>query len=161
LDADNTLYDDGKNIEENNPIKEIIINLLKADENLNISILTAAGYPNKPERYEERFEFLLKDLSKCEKKIRERFFVIGGECNYCFQVDENGKLVVLEDKLWKTEEQLSWKEEDIQKFLNDCKNLMEEASKELGIFEKYTFLMKVKYYKIKNRKKLLAFFQKI
>jgi IMP and pyridine-specific 5'-nucleotidase len=106
LDADGTLYDDGKCIDENNPIKDIIIELLKEDPKLNISILTAAGYPNRPDLYEQRFLFLLKDLEKCEKNIRDRFFVVGGECNYCFKINSSGKLEELEGKLWKTKEQL-------------------------------------------------------
>jgi hypothetical protein len=44
-----TLYDDGANIDEKNPVKKVIVNLLQTNPDLNIAIITAV--------------FFLKDLN--------------------------------------------------------------------------------------------------
>jgi IMP and pyridine-specific 5'-nucleotidase len=142
LDADGTLYEDGDNIEEHNPVKNVIIELLKQKPDLNIAVITAAGYPHQPERYEQRFEYLIKDLSKCDKSIYSRFHIMGGECNYLFTPNAHGKLDESQDNDWKIDEMKSWKTEDIEEFLGKVKTMIEETAKDLQMDHKYKFVLK-------------------
>lgn len=142
LDADGTLYEDGANIDENNTVKDVIVELLKAKTDLQICIITAAGYHHQSERYEQRFDHLIKDLSKCDKSVYTRFFVMGGECNYCFVPNEKGKLDELKDDEWKTQEMKSWKEDDIKEFLGRVKESILEGAKELNLDYKYKLIEK-------------------
>eukprot|EP01080_Neovahlkampfia_damariscottae_P008363 gene8363-188_t len=142
LDADGTLYEDGDNIDETNPVKKVIINLLEANPNLNIAIITAAGYHHQATRYEQRFEHLLQDLSKCDESVRKRFFVMGGECNYCFCPNEKGKLDELKDDEWKLDEMKQWKEEEIEKFLKDVCDKITKVADDINLSYKYKLIKK-------------------
>jgi hypothetical protein len=73
-----------------------------------VAVVTAAGYPGKPERYAARLRGLLDGmrerrspkqvprarppgardaLTACgSAQVRERFLCMGGECNYLFRV---------------------------------------------------------------------------
>jgi IMP and pyridine-specific 5'-nucleotidase len=48
FDADGTLYEDGRNMEENSKMIDLIIQLISLG--VNVAIVTAAGYPGHPER---------------------------------------------------------------------------------------------------------------
>lgn len=103
-----TLYDDGKDFEHDSGLVNLLVKLL--EHNLNVCVVTAAGYPGDASRYEERLSGLLKGFenARLSKNICEKFFVlgelinkilrfliglklliaysfIGGECNYLFQ----------------------------------------------------------------------------
>lgn len=142
LDADGTLYEDGENIEHHNPVKNVIIDLLIKKPDLSIAVITAAGYHHQPEKYEQRFEHLIKDLSKCDKSVYSRFFIMGGECNYCFTPNSEGKLDELHDDDWKSEEIKSWTREDIDDFLAKAKQCIYETACELKVDHKYKFVLK-------------------
>lgn len=59
-------------------------------------MVTAAGYPNDPTRYEQRLSGLLKGFRErnLSEDILGRFFVLGGECNFLFQCATGAKLKV-------------------------------------------------------------------
>ena len=61
---------------------------------VNVAIITAAGYPGQVGRYEERLEGLLQVFSNLEvpEETLERFYIMGGECNYLLKIDSNYKL---------------------------------------------------------------------
>jgi hypothetical protein len=64
FDADGTLYADGAHMEQDNQMIGHIINLMRSD--VYVGIVTAAGYPGQPDRFEQRMAGLLKafqDLS--------------------------------------------------------------------------------------------------
>jgi hypothetical protein len=44
LNSLGTLYDDGANIDEKNPVKKVIVNLLQTNPDLNIAIITAVFF---------------------------------------------------------------------------------------------------------------------
>jgi exonuclease III len=64
----------------------------------------SAGYPHQPEKYQHRFEGLILNLQQEDPEIRKKFYVIGGECNYCFQSTDSGTLQELPDEAWKSPE---------------------------------------------------------
>lgn len=84
-DGDMTLYDDGTSFTENSPLIPLLISLMRAG--LRVAIVTAAGYPGDAGKYEERLMGLLRvfDQQKLSEKLLERFYVLGGECNYLFR----------------------------------------------------------------------------
>lgn len=82
----------------------MIVELLRKVPYLNIAIVTAAGYHHNTEKYEQRFGKLIKALAKEKKDVRTRMWIIGGEANYCFKCNSEGRLFELEDHEWKTKE---------------------------------------------------------
>lgn len=94
FDGDQTLYDDGKDFGHDSALVDILIKLL--EKNVAVAVVTAAGYPNEPLKYEKRLTGLLHKFkdSKLTPAQLSRFYVLGGECNYLFSYDsEIGHLV--------------------------------------------------------------------
>ena len=85
FDGDMTLYADGSNFPADSKLVKSIIEVLNSGT--KVALVTAAGYPNDPKRYEQRLEGLLAGFknSQVEPKKLEQFFVLGGECNYLFK----------------------------------------------------------------------------
>lgn len=56
---------------------------------IHVAVVTAAGYPGKPDRYAARFKGLLDTMKERQypKEITDKFVVMGGECNYLFKVN--------------------------------------------------------------------------
>ncbi|KAG0359512.1 IMP 5'-nucleotidase [Podila minutissima] len=126
FDGDMTLYDDGTSFTENSPLIPLLIALMRAG--LHVAIVTAAGYPGDAVKYEERLAGLLRrfDMEKLSEKLLERFYVLGGECNYLFRCgwkqNEAGQSVVgltyIQPESYQPDEMLAWKHEDIQELLD-------------------------------------------
>ena len=72
-----TLYDDGKDFEHDSALVNLLMSLLKY--NLNVCVVTAAGYPGDASRYEQRLSGLLKGFEDAQlsKNMCEKFFVLG------------------------------------------------------------------------------------
>jgi IMP and pyridine-specific 5'-nucleotidase len=87
FDGDETLYADGKNFAQSDAQKlaRYIEKLLSSG--IGVALVTAAGYKGAPEKYETRLDGLLHYLAvhKVTDTALERFFVVGGECNYLFE----------------------------------------------------------------------------
>ncbi|CAG8590539.1 861_t:CDS:10, partial [Diversispora eburnea] len=68
-DGDMTLYDDGKDFEQDSELVNLLVRLLKCD--LIVCVVTAAGYSGDSERYEQRLSGLLKGFqtAKLPKEI--------------------------------------------------------------------------------------------
>ncbi|KAH7042421.1 IMP-specific 5-nucleotidase [Linnemannia elongata] len=127
FDGDMTLYDDGTSFTENSPLIPLLISLMRAG--LRVAIVTAAGYPGDAGKYEERLMGLLRvfDQQKLSEKLLERFYVLGGECNYLFRCgwkksDATGEPVVgltyIHPESYQPSDMLAWKHEDIQELLD-------------------------------------------
>ncbi|KAF9428195.1 IMP 5'-nucleotidase [Podila epigama] len=127
FDGDMTLYDDGTSFTETSPLIPLLIMLMRAG--LHVAIVTAAGYPGDASKYEERLAGLLKrfDQEQLSEKMLERFYVLGGECNYLFRCgwkkdEATDKSVVgltyIVPESYQPEEMLAWKPEDIQELLD-------------------------------------------
>ena len=72
-----TLYDDGQDFEHDSGLVNLLVKLL--GHNLNVCVVTAAGYPGDASRYEQRLSGLLKgfEIAQLPKNICEKFFVLG------------------------------------------------------------------------------------
>jgi IMP and pyridine-specific 5'-nucleotidase len=89
FDGDQTLYNDGGNLEDNQEIIGGIIKLLR--HNVKVAVVTAAGYGLVGAKYAVRFQGLL-DVFQREKLTQaeiESFYVVGGECNYLLKATPN------------------------------------------------------------------------
>ena len=86
FDADDTIYDHGMDLEEGAWLVDALATLMEAGT--YIAVVTAAGYPGKPERYAARFRGLLEyfKAKKSPKEVTDRFLCVGGECNFLFRV---------------------------------------------------------------------------
>lgn len=133
FDADGTLYADGHHIQGDNKMIGHIVKLMQ--HGAHVAIVTAAGYPGNTLKFENRIAGLLegfKDLG-LPPSITKFFHVMGGECNYLLRVDNNYHLEFVEDKLWKSEDMFLWKEQDIQKLLDDAECALRSASARLHL----------------------------
>ncbi|KAL6780644.1 hypothetical protein ACKKBF_B12340 [Auxenochlorella protothecoides x Auxenochlorella symbiontica] len=130
FDADGTLYADGAHMQHDNEMIGHVIDLMRAG--VHVAIVTAAGYPNEPERFEERFDGLLAALRYQPKAVVNRFHVMGGECNYLLRVDR-GRLAFVPDSEWKSEFMASWREDDIHELLETAERLLLEGAERLRL----------------------------
>jgi IMP and pyridine-specific 5'-nucleotidase len=85
FDGDQTLYEDGGNFAQDSPLVSDLIQLI--NKGIRVALVTAAGYPGQPERYEGRLAGLLAEMTarELDEEVASRFFVVGGECNYLFR----------------------------------------------------------------------------
>ncbi|KAF8932422.1 IMP-specific 5-nucleotidase [Dissophora ornata] len=127
FDGDMTLYDDGTSFTDSSPLIPLLITLMRAG--LRVAIVTAAGYPGDAAKYEERLAGLLRSFqtNKLSEKLLERFYVLGGECNYLFRCgwkksDATGESVVgltyIQPESYQPADMLAWRDEDIQELLD-------------------------------------------
>uniref|UniRef100_A0A383VVS2 IMP-specific 5'-nucleotidase 1 n=2 Tax=Tetradesmus obliquus TaxID=3088 RepID=A0A383VVS2_TETOB len=132
FDADGTLYADGHHIEQDNEMIEIFVTLMKS--NIDVGIVTAAGYPGEAAKFESRIQGLLAAFSKYKlpATITNRFHLMGGECNYLLRVNPVSKqLEFVPDDEWMTPEMLAWDEEDIKELLDDAQVHLTEGAARL------------------------------
>eukprot|EP00216_Chloropicon_sp_CCMP2111_P004772 CAMPEP_0198237228 /NCGR_PEP_ID=MMETSP1446-20131203/3070_1 /TAXON_ID=1461542 ORGANISM="Unidentified sp, Strain CCMP2111" /NCGR_SAMPLE_ID=MMETSP1446 /ASSEMBLY_ACC=CAM_ASM_001112 /LENGTH=389 /DNA_ID=CAMNT_0043919305 /DNA_START=323 /DNA_END=1492 /DNA_ORIENTATION=- len=128
FDADGTLYKDGQHLKNNSAMVELLIGLLQQE--VNVAIITAAGYPGQESRFEERFSGLLKafrDLN-LSASVLKRFYVMGGECNYLLKVDRDYRLRFVDRAEWASDALLSFEEGDITALLDNAQDLLLETA---------------------------------
>ncbi|GLC52785.1 hypothetical protein PLESTB_000668100 [Pleodorina starrii] len=134
FDADGTLYADGAHMEQDNQMIAHIINLMRS--NVQVAIVTAAGYPGEPDKFEKRVMGLLEAFRKLKlpAEVTSRFHIMGGECNYLLRVRPVDKrLEFVPDEEWKTATMQSWREEDITALLDEGEAMLQEGAKRLNL----------------------------
>lgn len=134
FDADGTLYADGAHMKHDNDMIRLIIQLMRA--NIHVAIVTAAGYPGAPERFEHRVHGLLAAFRSLDlpKEVTDRFHIMGGECNYLLRVaGPDRRLEFVPDKEWKSEFMMSWTQKDMQRLLSDAEALLLEGATRLRL----------------------------
>jgi IMP and pyridine-specific 5'-nucleotidase len=135
FDADDTIYEDGGTISATSGMVKVIVELLR--RGVVVSLVTAAGYPGNPGRYEERLRGILDALESCTKEERARFLVMGGECNYLLETYTKascGGKVFLRDidgHLWKDGRGVRWLEDDITELLDSAEKTLRETTQVL------------------------------
>jgi len=122
FDGDQTLYEDQRNLE--NPDSDMV-NMLVAllEHGVYVAVVTAAGYPNQPERYEARLTGLLRrfEQDRAPEELTSRFFVLGGECNYLIRCTAEYRLAQVPEQQFQTPEILSWPAESITQLIQVAK----------------------------------------
>ncbi|GAB4818971.1 hypothetical protein N2152v2_006017 [Parachlorella kessleri] len=134
FDADGTLYADGAHMEHDNEMIRHIIGLMRS--NVHVAIVTAAGYPGSPERFEQRVEGLLAAFRQLNlpQSITDRFHIMGGECNYLLRVAyPSRRLEFVPDEEWKSPYMMSWQEGDIRRLLDEAEASLLEGAKRLRL----------------------------
>ncbi|KAG0231484.1 IMP 5'-nucleotidase [Actinomortierella wolfii] len=141
FDGDMTLYDDGMSFSESSPLIASLITLMRA--NLRVAIVTAAGYPGDASKYEERLAGLLSAFTaqNLPEEMLQRFFVLGGECNYLFHCGwktlDNGQravgLTYVEPETYQPAEMLAWSQEDIQELLDVAEENLRRCVKAMNL----------------------------
>ncbi|PSC72200.1 IMP-specific 5-nucleotidase [Micractinium conductrix] len=133
FDADGTLYADGAHIEHDNEMIRHIVSLMRS--NVHVAIVTAAGYPGAPERFEQRVEGLLAAFRQLQlpKHITDRFHIMGGECNYLLRVNAEKRLEFVPDEEWKSLVMKAWTEAQCQRLLDSAERLLLEGAHRLRL----------------------------
>ena len=145
FDGDMTLYADGKDFSRDSHLVELLIGLL--EKKLYVAIVTAAGYPGDASRYEQRLSGLLDGFkaSKLPKECLERFFVLGGECNYLFRYDPSTHhLLYIHPEEYQSANVKLWSQagDEVSKFLDVAESNLTEVAKEMGIHERVRIIRK-------------------
>lgn len=136
FDADDTIYEDGGIISKSSRMVQVIIELLH--RGIVVSLVTAAGYPDNPGRYEERLRGILDALEDVTMEERARFLVMGGECNYLFETHTNKTtgfvgLREIDGVLWKDGRGERWPEEQVTALLDAAEVVLKETIKDLHL----------------------------
>ncbi|OWZ20209.1 IMP-specific 5'-nucleotidase [Phytophthora megakarya] len=136
FDADDTIYEDGGSISKSSRMVQIIVELLR--RGVVVSLVTAAGYPGNPGRYEQRLRGILDALGEVTMEERARFLVMGGECNYLFEThtDKATGLVGLrqiDGAVWKDGRGERWPEEEVTALLDAAEGVLEETIEALHL----------------------------
>jgi len=134
FDADGTLYADGEHFEQDNAMIAHIINLMRS--NVQVAIVTAAGYPGEAHKFERRLSGLLEAFRalKLPAEITNKFHIMGGECNYLLRVTPDTKrLEFVAEESWKTPVMKGWNEQDIQAMLKEAEGILVEGAKRLNL----------------------------
>ena len=131
FDADGTLYADGKHFEEDNQMIDKILQLMEIG--VHVAIVTAAGYPDDAKRFEGRLRGLLDsfEAQQLSEEVRGRFHVMGGECNYLLEVNENFELEFIDTEVWRDADpdtrRLYWYAQDrdkVERFLDRAEEFL-------------------------------------
>eukprot|EP00911_Craspedida_sp_UC1_P000673 UC1_evm1s517 len=132
LDGDETLYADGKDF-QNDELAALIVALLEAG--VCVAVVTAAGYENKPGRYEQRLCGLLRTFRAraLPPSTTEKFWVMGGECNFLFQCGADYALHPLDPGDFRLPIVKAWEEEKIQALLDAAESSLKAAIKRLAL----------------------------
>lgn len=150
FDGDQTLYSDGGNFESDSSLSNALKELLKAG--VYVAVVTAAGYGLDGSKYEVRIGTLLKYLQDegLSKTELERFFVVGGECNYlmnCSLLEETNEagvtvqkahLVPVQPEVWQAPSLLGpkpafWERDEVSRILDLAEKIMKECIEELHL----------------------------
>jgi len=134
FDADGTLYADGAHMQHDNDMIRLIICLMRS--NIDVAIVTAAGYPGAPDRFEQRVEGLLAAFRSLDlpKSVTDRFHIMGGECNYLLRVKgPDRRLEFVPDAEWKSPYMMSWQQEDITQLLENAESLLLHSAARLRL----------------------------
>lgn len=125
FDGDQTLYEDGGNFEPNSSLSIAIRMLL--NKGVNVALITAAGYGHDGPKYEQRLQGLLAGFEefRLSDEALNRFWVVGGECNYylrCMRENHRVQLRQIPDDMWEQAgpgpRPLSWSETECQRILD-------------------------------------------
>ncbi|EQC29746.1 hypothetical protein SDRG_12518 [Saprolegnia diclina VS20] len=129
FDADDTIYEDGGTISASSEMVQVIVGLLQ--KGIVVSLVTAAGYPNEPARYEARLHGILEVLAGLTPAERSRFHVMGGECNYLHVTETcatTGKvsLRVVPGREWKDGRGERWDQAEVDQLLDVAEKVLIE-----------------------------------
>ncbi|OQR82490.1 IMP-specific 5'-nucleotidase [Achlya hypogyna] len=129
FDADDTIYEDGGTISAASEMVGVIVGLLR--KGVVVSLVTAAGYPGEPHRYEARLHGILEALEALTPAERSRFLVMGGECNYLHVTSTNpetGKvsLRVVPGREWKDGRGERWDQAEVDALLDVAEKVLRE-----------------------------------
>lgn len=122
FDGDVTLYDDGKSLEKESPLVDLLVELLAND--IYVAVVTAAGYPGESGalEYHKRLPGLIEVLRTTDQltdQQKNNFLVMGGESNYLFRFNvEKASLEFIEAEHWYLPLMREWDADKIVEVMN-------------------------------------------
>ena len=130
-----TLYDDGKSLAVGDAVISRILKLLSQD--VNVAIVTAAGYTDASRYYERLLGLLeaLKEAVSSGSMKSPQFAVMGGESQYLFIFDMNEThlLRMVPRSVWKLDIMKTWTEKDIKSLLDAAEEALHECITNLDL----------------------------
>ncbi|KAG9307469.1 hypothetical protein G9A89_017299 [Geosiphon pyriformis] len=132
FDGDMTLYNDGDDFDQDSALVNSLVRLLEFD--LYVCVVTAAGYHTDAQRYEQRLSGLLKGFERANlpKEVIERFYLLGGECNFLFQCKENYHLEYIPEDKYQPE-YVQWQPEKIAAILDVAEENLQRCIDEMRL----------------------------
>jgi len=132
FDADGTLYEDGEHFTEDSKMISLILGLLR--NGVNVAIITAAGYPGQVGRYEERLDGLLRVFKRLQvpREVLDRFYLMGGECNYLLKIDDDYRLYFIPRSEW-ISCAMMWDDQEIEMLLDKAQSVLLDTAEKLKV----------------------------
>lgn len=146
FDGDVTLYDDGKNLGQDDAVVHRLIQLLSLD--LFVGVVTAAGYPGQQgaANYYQRLKGLIDAINKhptLTERQKESLLVMGGESNYLFRYDAKlGNLKFIEADEWYLPMMMEWDKEQIHHIMETSHQHLLSLQKKFEITDNTTIIRK-------------------
>jgi len=145
LDADETIYADGLTLSAESPIIPLLIKAMRLG--IHVSLVTAAGYPGEPHKFEARIAGLLRGFAfaieaGAKPDLLRYFHVMGGESNYLLEpaveMDSDGLaprvfLREIRDSAWKDGRGVRWNRLMVQELLDAAETCLKETAERLGL----------------------------
>ncbi|GMM51190.1 IMP 5'-nucleotidase [Starmerella bacillaris] len=134
FDGDVTLYDDGSSLHPGDLMAARLIEFMK--RGIYVGIVTAAGYPEPSgTMYHKRLRGLIEGIMETPELegFRNHLLIMGGECNYLFQLQEDGSLKYIEKPLWATQAMLNWREEDCNELMDMSEHMLQQLVHRLDL----------------------------
>lgn len=114
---------------------------------IHVALVTAAGYPQQPSKFEARIAGLLRAFALALEagapaSLLSFFHVMGGECNYLLEpyadVPPDGlsprvHLRELPDEVWKDGRGVRWDHEDVARLLDAAEASLTDCAARLGL----------------------------
>lgn len=114
---------------------------------IHVALVTAAGYPQQPSKFEARIAGLLRAFALAIEagapvSLLEHFHIMGGECNYLVEpycvVERDGlsprvHLRELPDELWKDGRGVRWDHDDVARLLDAAEASLTDCAARLGL----------------------------
>ncbi|KAI8918418.1 IMP-specific 5-nucleotidase [Powellomyces hirtus] len=145
FDGDMTLYADGADFARDSQLVKLIVHLLR--HGLYVAIVTAAGYPGDAPKYEKRLSGLLDGFraSNLPGEALEKFYVLGGECNYLFRYESaSGHLRYIHPSAYQPSSVQAWANNatKVAELLDVAQETLLQCAREMGLEHSVTLIRK-------------------
>lgn len=145
LDADDTIYGDGRDLPSDSPVISLIIKLMRLG--VHVALVTAASYPGEPHRMETRISALLRAMAfaveaGASPRLVDRFRVMSGECNYLLVTEVTTEadglspavhLRELEQEVWKNGRGVRWSGRTVHELLDAAEAALKRAAAAMAL----------------------------
>ena len=136
LDGDGTLYKQGGSVLKKGLLAALIVILLMF--RINVAVVTALSHPDEPHKYRQKFQGIIDMMMKVfpdypERKDIGKFYIMGGQCNYLYRIDREGRIEEIPKEEWDPSGKTRWDKRSVRRILDIAQEALEESVKRLSV----------------------------